>query len=145
MSHRKGWAVTLRRRERKGEQLCGHYSVFPRWPSHRLRQLASGSRHSQREQRGFAGEANRERRSRLQLAVPGSQQPGLRTRIHRTRTRSSRVPELKKGTTKTDPRRLTSGGLNSAWMLPGLSIRWFRRRRFAHGYPSSVRNVGTGL
>lgn len=37
---RGGWKREVDGSER-GNQLCGHYSVFPRWPSHRLRQLAS--------------------------------------------------------------------------------------------------------
>ena len=35
----------------RGKQLRGHYPVFPRWPSHRLRQLASARRRRRREQR----------------------------------------------------------------------------------------------
>lgn len=127
--------------ERKGNRLCGHYSVFPRWPSHRLRQLASArdATNGNKVERSSPG-----RRTGREDRVYSWRQRSRGTVRENTPKRgsfssSTRVKE--EYTTKTDP---TSnvGGLNgsrmlAAFPLPPVSASQIR----ATGYPSSVRNA----
>lgn len=64
----------------RGNQLCGHYWVFPRWPSHWLRQLAlalatTAKGTTQGERRGFTASKRtvEAARSWMEATVPGNQ------------------------------------------------------------------------